>query len=269
MMMLSRDLLFVPVLGLVLLCGVAGCDRGMEVGAGLPEEREVVQVVPMTNMVLVSAGAYLRGGHEVVLSRDFWVGRYEVTQGEYEQLAGSNPSHFVGDARLPVEKVSYMGAVEYCRLLSERERGAGRLPEGYLYRLPTEAEWEYACRAGSTNRFSFGDGEVGAGDYAWTSETSEGRTHPVGEKLPNAWGLYDMHGNVWELCHDWFEVFPTNAVTDPMGPGKGEYRVFRGGGWDHEAKFARCANRFMMGPSNGIYFVGFRVVLARGGVGQR
>ncbi len=262
-MMLRLDSRLMLALGLVLLFAAAGCDRGRPSGPKPTAEPEVVRVVPITNMVFLPAGSYLRGGQEVTLSDGFWMGRYEVTQGEFEEVTGANPSHFSGDARLPVEKVSHSGAVQYCRLLSERERGAGRLPRGYLYRLPTEAEWEYACRAGSTNRFSFGDDELLAVDYAWISENSEGQTHPVGEKAPNAWGLHDMHGNVWELCHDWFEVFPTNAVTDPMGPVTGEYRVFRGGGWDHEAKFARCANRFMMGPSNGIYFVGFRMVLAR------
>jgi formylglycine-generating enzyme required for sulfatase activity len=221
-----------------------------------------VQPVPITNLVLIKAGEFRRMNQRVVISRDFWLGKFEVTQGEYLALAGRNPSHFQGDTNRPVEKLSQVDAARYCAVLTERERQAGRLPPGYDYRLPTEAEWEYACRAGTTNLFSFGDDEAVADRYAWTEANSEGATHPVGQKLPNAWGLHDLHGNVWEWCQDWFSETPVPETTDPVGPPTGKFKVFRGGSWNHEPKFARVANRFMMPPSNGIHFVGFRIALA-------
>ena len=176
---------------------------------------------------------------------------------------GKNPSHFPGDTNRPVEKVSYFDAVSYCSALTGREREAGRLPPGYAYRLPSEGEWEYACRAGTTNLFSFGDTVVEADQYAWALDNSDATTHPVGQKRANPWGLYDMHGNVWEWCNDWFAAYPPTEATDPAGPAEGKYKVFRGGGWNHAIEFARSSSRFMMSPSNGIYFVGFRIALGQ------
>jgi len=227
--------------------------------AGLPK----TELVPLTNMVLIKAGSFVRQNYPVKLTRDFWLGKYEVTQGEYAAAMGKNPSHFPGDTNRPVEKLSYFDAVAYCSAVTRNERDAGRLPSGYTYRLPTEAEWEYACRAGATNFFSFGDAVNEADQYAWTLENSEGATHPVGQKRPNSWGLYDMHGNVWEWCSDWFVDYPSAQATDPTGPLRGKFKVFRGGGWNHAVEFARSGNRFMMAPSNGIYFVGFRVALGQ------
>lgn len=239
---------------------LAGCERPAGPSAVTPGQ-PAIAFVPPTNLVLIRAGAFDQLNRRVTLSRDFWVGRFEVTQGEYEALMGKNPSHFTGDPQRPVEKVTHVDATRYCALLTARELAAGRLPAGYVYRLPTEAEWEYACRAGSTNHFSFGDDTAQADRYAWTQENSDGASHPVGLKAPNAWGLYDVHGNVWEWCEDWYVNFPAGAVTDPLGPPTGKFKVFRGGGWGHEVKFAQAANRFGMPPSNGIYFVGFRVAL--------
>ncbi|MBL9136293.1 MAG: formylglycine-generating enzyme family protein [Verrucomicrobiales bacterium] len=218
----------------------------------------------MTNMVRIPAGVFVRLGQRVTLSHDFWLGRYEVTQEEYAAVMGRNPSHFQDSVPgKPVEKVSHLEATAYCVNLTRREREAGHLPPGYLYRLPTEAEWEYACRAGTAHRFSFGDDTSVAAEFAWTLENSESKTHPVGLKRPNPWGLHDMHGNVWEWCSDWFTNYPSGPQVDPVGGPPGRFKVFRGGGWDKEIDYARSGNRFMMGPSNGIYFVGFRVCLAR------
>lgn len=219
------------------------------------------QLVPLTNMVLIKAGTFVRIRQPVTITRDFWIGKYEVTQAEYAAVTGSNPSHFTGDSNRPVEKLTCLDAEAYCAMVSARERQAGHLPPGYEYRLPTEAEWEYACRAGTTNRFSFGDDPKVADAYAWTLENSESTTHPVGLKRPNPWGLYDMHGNVWEWCRDWFAPFPSRATIDPTGPATSKFKVFRGGGWNQEIEFARSGNRFMMSPSNGIHFVGFRMAL--------
>jgi formylglycine-generating enzyme required for sulfatase activity len=126
--------------------------------------------------------------HTVKITKGFYMGAFEVTQGQYQQVMGTNPSYFKG-ANLPVEQVSWDDAVEFCKKLSQKE--------GKTYRLPTEAEWEYACRAGTTTKFSFGDDESQLGEYAWYGKNSGMKTHPVGKKKPNAWGLFDMHGNVW------------------------------------------------------------------------
>ncbi|MBN8247205.1 MAG: formylglycine-generating enzyme family protein [Verrucomicrobia bacterium] len=217
--------------------------------------------VPLTNMVAIRAGTFQRIKFPVTLTRDYWIGKFEVTQGEYASVMGRNPSHFTGDSNRPVEKVSFLDAVRYCEALTNRERHAGHLAPGYVYRLPTEAEWEYACRAGSTNRYHFGDEAAAADAYAWTSENSSSATHPVGQKAPNAWGLHDTHGNVWEWCHDWFEPYPARPLTDPVGPATSKYKLFKGGGWNQDADYARASSRFMMSASNGIHFVGFRMVL--------
>ena len=254
-----------PIATLILLAAVlyAGCERRAPTQ---PEEHGAAPaLVPLTNMVLIKAGSFTRAKYRVTLSRDFWLGRYEVTQAEYAALTGENPSHFADDPNCPVEKVSHVDAAAYCSALTRREREAARLPPGYAYRLPSEAEWEYACRAGTTNRFSFGDVPAEADAYAWTQENSQARTHPVGRKRPNPWGLYDMHGNVWEWCQDWFGEYAPMEATDPSGPAHGQFKVFRGGGWNNEVPFAGAANRFMMAPSNGITFVGFRLALGRTG----
>jgi formylglycine-generating enzyme required for sulfatase activity len=223
------------------------------------------QLVPLTNMIYIKAGSFIRQKQPITLTRDYWIAKYEVTQGEYEMLMGRNPTHFKGDTNRPVEQVRYSEAVAYCAALTKREADARRLPTTYAYRLPTEAEWEYACRAGTTNFFSFGDDAAVADQYAWTLENSDVTTHPIGLKQPNPWGLHDMHGNVWEWTSDWFAEYPATPLTDPSGPAQGQYKVFRGGSWNHAVEFARSRNRFMMSPTNGINFVGFRVALGQVG----
>ena len=139
---------------------------------------------------------------------------------------GTNPSRFKG-ANLPVEQVSYDEALAFCRKVTEQERAAGRLPEGYEYTLPTEAQWEYACRAGTTGNYA---GNLDA--MAWYSGNSGSTTHAVGGKQANGWGLNDMHGNVWEWCLDWYGNYAGGRVTDPRGASSGSNRVGRGGGWN-------------------------------------
>ncbi len=253
---------FIPFLA---LSSLLGCNRG---SSELPNGQSAssrpampASLVPLTNMVLIKAGTFMRIKFPVTITRDFWIGKYEVTQGEFTAGLGQNPSHFTGDSNRPVEKVTFLDANSYCSALTQRERKSGRLPAGYEYRLPSEAEWEYACRAGSTNLFSFGDDASIADQFAWTAGNSEATTHPVGLKRPNSWGIYDMHGNVWEWCSDWFEPYPAAPLTDPVGPASSKYKLFKGGGWNQEVQFARASSRFMMSPSNGIHFVGFRVVL--------
>jgi formylglycine-generating enzyme required for sulfatase activity len=253
--------LLLAVLALVCL---PGCDRETSVSQtqnSKLEARNSEALAPLTNMILIKAGTFVRQKYPVTVTRDFWLGKYEVTQGEYEAVMGSNPSHFPGDTNRPVEKVRHTEATAYCAAVTKRETGAGRLPRGYAYRLPTEAEWEYACRAGTTNLFSFGDDITVADQYAWTLENSDATTHPIGLKRPNPWGLHDMHGNVWEWTSDWFADSPASRLVDPAGPPDGKFKVFKGGGWNHAIEFARVRNHFMMPPTNGIYFVGFRIAL--------
>src|SRR5215510_10182315 len=170
-----------------------------------------------TNLVFIPPGTFRMGSPTndeegpqtaVTISRGFWVGKYEVTQGEYLTVMGTNPSGFKGDTNRPVETVSWFNATNYCGKLTQRERAAGRIATNSVYRLPTEAEWEYACRAWTSTRFSYGDDPdyTSLSDYAWYDSNSGGTTHPVGQKLPNPWGLYDMHGNVWKWVADPFDA---------------------------------------------------------------
>jgi formylglycine-generating enzyme required for sulfatase activity len=129
-----------------------------------------------------------------------------------------------------------------------------------VYRLPTEAEWEYACRAGTTTKYSFGDSESQLGDYGWYDKNSGGTTHPVGGKKPNGWGLYDMHGNVFEWCQDWYGDYPSGSTTDPTGAASGSYRVYRGGGWFLISDYCHSAYRFRLTPDYRISYLGFRVL---------
>ena len=196
--------------------------------------------------------------HRVTLTKPYYLGVYEVTQDEYERLMGINPSNFKG-RRNPVESISYDNAIAFIKRLNDlpEEKAAGR-----VYRLPTEAEWEYACRAGSSTAYCFGDDETRLGEYAWYYKNSGETTHPVGEKRPNGWGLYDMHGNVWEWCNDWYGDYPSGSVTDPTGASSGSVRVCRGGGWDYEAARCRSATRFGDDPSGRCSSLGFRLVLS-------
>jgi formylglycine-generating enzyme required for sulfatase activity len=209
--------------------------------------------------------------HYVTVS-SFYIGKYEVTQREWRKVMGRNPSHFKGEY-LPVETISWYDAVEYCNKRSEREgltpvySGRGdritwnRNANGY--RLPTEAEWEYACRAGTTTPYYTGTKVDGAG---WYIDNSGWKTHPVGQKQANAWGLYDMHGNVLEWCWDWYGEYPRGDQIDPTGAGAGASRVVRGGSWNYIARLLRSALRDRDVPADRNYDVGFR--LARSASGE-
>jgi formylglycine-generating enzyme required for sulfatase activity len=179
-----------------------------------------------------------------------------VTQAQWQTVMGSNSSYFKG-AHLPVEQVSWNGALEFCRKLTERERAAGRLPEGYAYTLPTEAQWEYACRTGTTGDYA-GNLDV----MGWYTNNSGGSTNPVGQKQANAWGLHDMLGNVWEWCADWYGDYSGGTVIDPTGPSSGSGRVFRGGSWGLSVDACRFANRSGYEPGLRGANLGFRLALA-------
>jgi formylglycine-generating enzyme required for sulfatase activity len=240
-------------------------------GAEVPEigKNHVVPEVGI-ELVWIEPGSFLMGSppeeggrdkaegvqRRVTLSQGFWIGKTEVTQREYESVTGVNPSRFkeVGpDA--PVERVSWVDAMAYCEKLTERQ--AGRLPEGYAFNLPTEAQWEYACRAGSTEAYP---GYLDA--MAWYEENSGETTHAVAQKKPNAWGLHDMAGNVLEWCFDWYGEYGFQAETDPTGPSFGHFRMARGGSWRVGAEVCRSAARAGGSAGRRDYTIGFRVALS-------
>ena len=246
---------------------------------------------PEEQLVWIEPGSFSMGGGEsetgavgdtspfpVTLSKGYYLGKYEITQPIYKAIMDRNPAYFSGlravryqplslisGRGLPVEKVSWNDAMEFCRRLTEREREAGRLPDGYVYTLPTEAQWEYACRAGSETAYCFGDAETDLHDYGWYDENSGDKTNPVGRKRPNKWGLHDMHGNVWEWCRDWYAKYPEEPVTDPGGPASGNTRVNRGGGWYGNADNSKSAYRNMDTPDYRKAGLGFRVACVRQG----
>ena len=193
--------------------------------------------------------------HQVTLTKGFYIQAREVTQKQWKAVMGKNPSLFIncGDD-CPVEQVKWNTVQEFIIKLN-------RLEGSDKYRLPTEAEWEYACRAGSTTRFYFGDDEEKLPEYAWYGRDARGRTHPVGRKKPNAWGLYDMHGNVWEWCQDWYGDYPNRNIIDPKGPSSGDFRVLRGGAWYdlRLTRYFRSADRVCKMPKDSLH-AGFRLV---------
>jgi len=201
--------------------------------------------------------------HKVTITKAFYMQTTEVTQGQWTAVMGTEPwkgkSYVKEGPNYAASYVSWDDAVAYCKKLSEKE--------GKTYRLPTEAEWEYACRAGTKTAWSFGDDEKVLGDYVWYKENaadivSEQYAHQVGLKKPNAFGLYDMHGNVFEWCHDYYgeDYYQQSPTNDPRGPASGASRVLRGGSWFNSSRFTRSANRNWLGADNRYYLFGFRLV---------
>lgn len=226
---------------------------------------------PQLKLLWVRPGTFLmgsppdeKGRHQaegpqtrVTLTRGYWLARTEMTQAQYLALAGANPSRFQdAGPDAPVERVSWLEAAELCAKLTERERESGRLPEGYVYALPTEAQWEYACRAGTTGATA-GDLEA----MSWHDGNSDETTHPVARRAPNQWGFHDMSGNVLEWCHDWYGDYPGGAVTDPTGPARGYFRMARGGSWRTRVEVGRSAARAGGSPGRQDYTIGLRLAL--------
>jgi formylglycine-generating enzyme required for sulfatase activity len=240
-----------------------GQSRTVDLGGGV--SLELVWIPADTFTMGSPSGEANRGNdetqHRVKLTKGFWMGKYEVTQEQWQAVMGSNPSHFKG-SKNPVEQVSWDDCQSYIQQLNRKVQGVG-------FRLPTEAEWEYACRAGTTTAFHYGnDLDASLANFDGNYPYGNGRkgeyrrkTVPVGSFKPNAFGLYDMHGNVWEWCQDWYGAYPSGAVTDPAGPGAGSSRVLRGGSWNNNARNCRSANRNNNDPGNRNNNIGFRVVL--------
>jgi formylglycine-generating enzyme required for sulfatase activity len=279
-MQITKGILIVVLSGVVCL----GCGKGIlptsgtlgekastggsaNTGSGDRQPGKVITNFIGMKLVWIPPGTFQMGSddgesdekpmHTVKISKGYFMGVYEVTQEQYQKVLGSNPSAFKGSI-LPVETVTWDEAVEFCKKLSELEKGK-------TYRLPTEAEWEYACRAGTTTKFSFGDDESQLGDYAWYDGNSDSKTHPVGEKKPNAWGLYDMHGNVWEWCQDWYEKdwYSKGPAENPLNESYRDKnsRVIRGGSWLISEGGCRVAVRDYYAPTARGTYIGFRVVL--------
>jgi formylglycine-generating enzyme required for sulfatase activity len=272
--MLKTSGLFVGGLLMVLGCGVVSPSVTKDIG-GSPAK----SVVEEMTFVSIHAGTFRMGSpdtdsdrysdevlqHQVTISRGFELQASEVTQGQWVAVMGSNPSRFTnpencpgtrvdsGGVKMcpdnPVEQISWDDAQEFIQKLNS-------IGDGYRYRLPSEAEWEYAARAGTTGLYA---GDLDA--MAWYRENSSQVTHPVRKKQANAWGLYDMHGNVWELVADWYaSSYSSGAVTDPTGPSTGTKRVLRGGGWSNVARRCRSAIRFSYLPDGRHTSFGFRLV---------
>jgi formylglycine-generating enzyme required for sulfatase activity len=224
----------------------AGDLRAVDLGAGIKLE---LRAIPEGKFTM---GSPLDGPqHEVKLTGLFWLGRTEVTQGQWQSVMGTNPSNFRGKD-LPVENVSYNDAALFCRKLDAKTL----LPTGWRFKLPSEAQWEYACRAGTTAEDA---GDVNPS--AWYSANSGSKTHGVGTKNANAWGLHDMRGNVWEWCADWYGAYPSEAQTNPSGPDEGAYRVYRGGAWGDPSMRCRSTNRDKRAPDDIQGSIGFRVAV--------
>jgi formylglycine-generating enzyme required for sulfatase activity len=219
--------------------------------------------------VLIPAGTFMMGSpdsdteahdnekpaHRVTISHPFYLGKYPVTQEQWERVMGAHPSQFTGDHNRPVDVVSWEETQECIGRLNTCEGGVG-------YRLPTEAEWEYACRAGAQTAYSFGDDPSQLDAYGWYANNSGFMSHPVGQREPNAWGLYDMHGNVWEWVQDSYRAYTPEPVTNPQGSASGSYRVFRGGSWGNGAGHCRSAYRGDVAPGYRNGALGFRLLRA-------
>jgi formylglycine-generating enzyme required for sulfatase activity len=257
-----------------ILAALSGCSNKKKKTAGDTAAAEGVEKKTITNTIgmnlaLIPAGEFMMGSpetekerfdiegpqHRVKITKAFYMGTTEVTQAQWKAVMGANPSHFQGDD-FPVETVSWDDCQEFLKKLSAKE--------GKTYRLPTEAEWEYACRAGSTTRFNAGDDDNALDGAGWYGGNSENKTHPVGQKKPNAWGLYDMHGNVWEWCQDWCgeDYYKSSPTNDPAGPETSAGRVLRGGAWNIYPRSCRSAIRLKLDPGYRHYLHGFRVVMA-------
>ena len=245
---------------------VSGCGDKGEIVVFVGKDTTIQGI----ECVLVKAGTFTMGSptnesgrdndevrRQVTLTQDFYLGKYPITQAQYQAVMGNNPSYFSGDSR-PVERVNWYDANDFCQAVGGR--------------LPTEAEWEFAARGGNKSNGYIYSGSNTVGDVAWYWGNSSSGTKPVGQKYPNDIGLYDMSGNVYEWCNDWYGSYPAEAVTNPAGPSTGDYRVLRGGNWRAYPQYCRVAHRGYFSPFgsfltidmfDGGSIIGFRVAFPR------
>ena len=260
------------ILGIAMVLGLVGALSviAQEIKPGKGEVVDLGKDVKL-EMVLIPAGKFMMGSkknpvdpfsnikvdqpdmdelpqHEVTLTKPFYMGKYEVTQEQWFEIMGENPSREKG-RKLPVTNVSWEDCQEFIKKLNAKTDGG--------YRLPTESEWEYACRAGTTTAYSFGD-KITPKDANYIG-SEIGKPVAVGSYKPNAFGLYDMHGNVWECSEDWYGNYPAGAVIDPKGPATGKYRVLRGGSFNYYVSYARSSCLFLNTPTFRYNYVGFRL----------
>lgn len=245
------------LLALLALSGAPAADDRLTLDLGGGVTLELVEI----KAGKFTMGADERGErppHEVTISKNFWMQTTEVTQAQWKAVLGTDPSEFKG-ADLPVENVSWEEAVEFTKRLTAKVQDQLK---GRKAALPTEAEWEYACRAGTTTPWSWGGDEKSADLYCWHDGNSGQKTNPVGKKKPNPWGLFDMHGNLWEWVADRHaEEYPAGAATDPQGPDQGDNRVRRGGGWGQRPGVHQCTTREGNNPTYRCNYIGFRTAV--------
>jgi formylglycine-generating enzyme required for sulfatase activity len=275
---------YITVILLLLMASIfEGCKRKEPQDSGQMSTSKPGEIKAESGveMVLLPGGRFTMGDksqvdappHQVTVS-PFYIDKYLVTQEQYERVMADNPSRWKGPKN-PVEQVRWSDAVRYCnkRSVSENLKPCYDLNTWQCdstadgYRLPTEAEWEYACRAGTETAYFFGSDASKLTDYAWMDENSGGRPHPVGQKPPNPWGLYDMHGNVWQWCNDFYKVdyYQESPEENPRGPKDGETKVVRGGAWKFSAESCRSGYRYNEDPGYsdvcfGYDIYGFRCV---------
>ena len=229
----------------------------------------------LKNLIYITPGNFFMGSetgdpfrnqdetfHEVTITHSFWMGKHEVTNERWNEVWGITDFNS-SEQQLPVSQVSHGKAQAFCWKLTESERAAGNIPPGFIYRLPTEAEWEYACRAGTSSVFSFGDDPDSLSNFAWHKSESRGELQPVGRKSPNAWGLHDMHGNIYEWCFDWYGDYSSFSVVNPLGALSGKGRVLRGGSYTSDGSQCRSSFRYPLTPITRAFNIGFRLVLGR------
>jgi formylglycine-generating enzyme required for sulfatase activity len=261
MLVRALVILLFATLGPCAQCAVSPSDAAdalpdslrVDLGGGV--EMEFVLIRPGSFVMGTNNHEYDEGpAHSVTISRPFYLAKFEVTQAQWARVTGSNPSHFRGET-LQVDTVSWLDC--------QRFLAAATQLTGRRFSLPTEAQWEFACRAGATTEYAFGDEPGQLSDHAWYSGNSALRTHPVGTKQPNRWGLHDMHGNVYEWCADWYSEAPydSSASTDPVGPAAGRRRVLRGGAWLFVADNLRCSDRAFSPPDYASNEYGVRPVI--------
>lgn len=269
----SKSILFAPLLsllfvGFVVSCGDDDDKEDVQTSSSNQDNGNSDKVYTVNGvsfkMIAVKGGTFTMGAteeqtdanpnewptHSVTLS-DYYIGETEVTQELWSAVMGSNPSHFTANIQRPVEQVSWDDCQTFISRLNELT--------GETFRLPTEAQWEYAARGGNQAQGRLYSGSNTIDDVAWYWDNSSSTTHPVKTKAPNELGIYDMSGNVWEWCSDWYGSYSSDAQTDPTGPSTGSYRVFRGGSWDFYATHCRVAFRNCNSPTYSFNFLGLRL----------